>query len=165
MKANINDIQKIYPTIPTSYIVDGKRTDGYHKKTEQHYEDGWRDVVIETLGVNQKHASTYILENDIVVKKAIDMTVEEIEAHEDSLIPIRLTGSQLKQSLIINGYSLDNIEIAIASLPSPQKEIMEVRWQHEGYFNRKSDEVKNIAMAIGMTTENLNTVFSTGESL
>lgn len=165
MKANINNIQKIYSTIPTSYIVDGKRTDCYHKKTEQHFEDGWRDALIETLGVNQKHATEFILENDVVVKKAIDMTIEEIEAYEDSLIPERLTGSQLKQSLILNGYSLDNIEIAISSLPSPQKEIMEVRWQYEGYFYRKSDEVKNIAMAIGMTDSGLNTVFTVGESL
>jgi hypothetical protein len=80
MKVNIKDIQKIYSSIPKRYEVDGQITDGYNLLTEQHYADGWRDYVEETLLENQKLNTVNVLENDIVIKKAIDMTTEEIEA-------------------------------------------------------------------------------------
>lgn len=86
MKANIVDIQKIYASIPKRYEVNGQITDNYDLLTERHTFDGWRDVVVEELEENQKHAESYVLENDKVVLKAIDMTNEELEIYESAKI-------------------------------------------------------------------------------
>lgn len=165
MKANISNIQLIFGLIPKRFSVNGTVTDGYDKLTEQHYKDGWRDVVTEKVKEDEKLSDLFVLENDIVVKKAIKLTTEELAEKQESLIPNRLTASQLRQALVIKGYTLQSILDAINSLPSPQKDIMLIRWEYEQHYNRTSEEVKSISMAIGLTEEALKEIFKLGSKL
>lgn len=80
MKANLENIQIVYNKIPDTWIVDGVRIDNY-KMSENHFEHGWREVVIPEITNLQKLSDTYILVGDIITKEVIDFTAEEIEAY------------------------------------------------------------------------------------
>lgn len=79
MIANLENIQKIYLEIPDTYVVDGKEIHNYSQSTD-HYEHGWREVVIPTITEYQRLGNEFILVNDIVTKEVIDFTAEEIQA-------------------------------------------------------------------------------------
>ena len=79
MKAHINDIQKIYSDIPKKWNVNGNLVFNYNLLTDQHFTDGWRDVVLPSITELQKYSESYILVDDIVTKEVIDLTDEEIK--------------------------------------------------------------------------------------
>ncbi len=75
MKANINDL-KVVREIPRYY----NGTDGYHRKTEAHHEDGWRNVVKPKITSAQRLGETYYdEENNVVTYNIIDKSELEIE--------------------------------------------------------------------------------------
>lgn len=77
MIANLENIQKIYNEVPDTFVVDGVRIDNY-KMSENHFKDGWREVVIPAITHLQRLGSEYILVNDIVTKEVIDFTQDEM---------------------------------------------------------------------------------------
>jgi len=77
MKAHINDIQKIYADIPKKWNVNGNLIFNYNLLTDQHFADGWRDVVLPSITELQKYSESYILVDDVVTKEVIDFTEEE----------------------------------------------------------------------------------------
>ena len=80
MIANLENIQIVYNEIPNTWIVDGVRIDNY-KQSEEHFEHGWREVVIPTITNLQRLGNDYILVGDIITKEVIDFTLEEKTAH------------------------------------------------------------------------------------
>ena len=78
MKAHINDIQTIYSDIPKKWNVNGSLVFNYNLLTDQHFTDGWRDVVLPNITELQKYSESYILVDDVVTKEVIDLTNEEI---------------------------------------------------------------------------------------
>lgn len=79
MKTNITENPiKAYGQIPT--IWNG--VNGYQYATEQHYEDGWRDIVIPEIDhATEKLGELYYDEqNDVVTYEVIEKTQQEIEA-------------------------------------------------------------------------------------
>lgn len=109
MKANLENIQKIYLEIPNTWINDGVRTDNY-SQAETHYADGWRDVVIPEIGQFQKLSDQYILINDVVTKEVIDLTEQEIR---DLTIPQQITSMKFFLGLLELGITRSMIYAGI----------------------------------------------------
>jgi hypothetical protein len=79
MIANIDNLQRVYNEIPSRYVVNGNTIDGYDKLTENHFADGWREVIIPEISELQRLGDEFILVDDIITKEVINFTDEEIE--------------------------------------------------------------------------------------
>ena len=77
MIANLENIQKIYNEVPNIWVVDGKEIHNY-SKSEEHFDHGWREVVIPPITDLQRLGDEYILINDIITKEVIDFTQDEM---------------------------------------------------------------------------------------
>lgn len=98
MKANIENIQKIYSEIPNTWLVENIRIDNY-KLIENHFEHGWRDVIIPEITEIQKLGNEYILVNDIVTKEVIDLTQLEISELNKSKVPTKISRMKFKMQI------------------------------------------------------------------
>lgn len=161
MKANLKNIQFIYQSIPTRYEKDGIITDGYDKLTENHFADGWRNVIIESLGPNQKHAQNYILENDIVVKKAVDMTEEEIIAKKKSQVPEKVYNLQLRLALIDVGIMPSFVTSKLQEIEDEvDRERKIALFEFANFIERKNQDLISMAKTtFGMTDEQIDNLF------
>lgn len=76
MHSNINETLKIYGEIPKSW----NGINGYHYKSEQeHYSDGWRDVITPEIAEAEKLGQlVYDEVEDVVTYEIWDKTPEEI---------------------------------------------------------------------------------------
>ena len=101
MIANLVDIQKTYTELPSSFTYENITHDNYSMLTEIHYVEGWREVVIPTITNHQRLSEEYILVDDIVTKEVIDLTAEEIEAYNRSLIPSEISRMKFEIQLYI----------------------------------------------------------------
>lgn len=112
MKANLENIQKIYDNYPNSWVVNGIRIDNYSMSND-HYNDGWREVVIPEISELQKLSDNYILINDIVTKEVINLNTTELE---ELVIQIDLEYTN-KISLLMNKH-LEKFIIEGIEIPS-----------------------------------------------
>lgn len=163
MKANLIDIQKIYNSIPNVWIVDGVRTDNY-SKSETHFIDGWRDVVIPNIGQFQKLSPLYYYDevNEIVTKEIINLTEQEIR---DLTIPKQLSRMKFKmQVLITTGKTYEEIISFIQGLPMSEfyKKLLLIRLEDCVVFERYSEDLSYIAQEMGITETQLDEIFING---
>lgn len=170
MKANLENIQKIYLDVPDTWIVDGVRIDNY-KKSNDHFSHGWRDVVIPEISEHQILSSEYILVGEIITKEVIDFTPEEIEVYNRSLIP--KTISRMKFIIQIKrttGIKYEDIEIFINNIPDnilddDSKYEIITRLKAAVDFNRYNPDLLTIAQMKGITSEQLDEIFINGNLL
>ena len=77
MKSNINENPlKEYAEIPS--VWDGKI--GYQYDTDNHYADGWRDIIVPSYNSQTEKLGGLILDGDDVTYEVITKTQQEIEA-------------------------------------------------------------------------------------
>lgn len=166
MKANINDNPlEIYRQIPNRW----GNTFNYNKEGNEQlwYDDGFRDVIIaEVNPMTHKKGELYFdEENDFFKIDAIALTQQELDDLAESKIPLTLNASQLRQALILQGITPDDVLTAINTLPSPQKELMLVKWEYEMEYHRNSTEVLQIAAILQLNEQQLKDIFNTGKDL
>ena len=77
MIANLENIQIVYNNIPNTWMVGGNEIHNY-SQSEEHFEHGWRDVIIPPITDLQRLGDEYILINDIITKEVIDFTPQEM---------------------------------------------------------------------------------------
>lgn len=165
MKANTQDIQKIYNEIPSRYVVNGNTIDGYDKLTENHFADGWREVIIPDTNELQRLGDEFILVGDIVTKEVIDFTTEEIEAYNLSLIPTQVSRMKfIIQVYITTGIKYEDIVLFIENLAfdESQKYVILTRLRSATHFERNSSDLLTIAAMMGITSEQLDSIFING---
>ena len=171
MKAiKINNDWKLQ-SIPKDYRrPNGNFVLGYINKTEYHYEDGWRDFVQPTYDT-ETHKKLNELEeigsdpNKVVTYKVVELTQGELDQRAEDAIPMTLTRSQLRRSLMLSGINETDILNAINTLPSPQKELILIKWEDEQTFTRTSIDVQDIKAIMQLTDEQLNNIFIQGAEL
>ena len=171
MIANLENIQRIYLEVPNTWIVDGVRIDNY-KQSEQHFEHGWREVVIPTITTYQRLSEEYILVGDIITKEVIDFTAEEIEAYNKSLIPSEISRMkfkiQIRRSTI---YSYDiileylkNLAINETFTQDDKDELID-RLEDAISFNRHHKDFINLANMLGVSDEIKDEIFIKGNKI
>ena len=164
MVANTENIQKLYAEIPNTWTVDGVRIDNYSQSND-HFLHGWREVVIPAITELQRLGDEFILVNDIVTKEVIDFTTEEIEAYNKSLIP--KTISRMKfiiQVFLTTGVMYEDIVLFIQNMnfDQAQKYVILTRLRSATHFDRYSNDLLTIAQMMGITSEQLDSIFING---
>ena len=79
-------------------------------------------------------------------------------------IPQSVTMRQARLALLGAGL-LDDVEAAIAALPSPQKEAARIEWEYSQEVQRHNGFVSVLAPALGMTDEQTDALFVTAAVL
>ena len=128
--------------------------------------------------------ATWADENDVVVKcqayansqmnmlradlgadaAAHEALIAEVEATyvppepEPPYVPQSVTMRQARLALLGAGL-LDDVEAAIAALPSPQKEAAKIEWEYSQEVQRHNGFVSVLAPMLGMTAEQTDALF------
>lgn len=79
-------------------------------------------------------------------------------------VPQSVTMRQARLALLGAGL-LDDVEAAIAALPSPQKEAARIEWEYSQEVQRHNGFVSVLAPALGLTDEQLDDLFVQGAKL
>jgi len=168
MIANIDNLQRVYNEIPSRYIVNGNTIDGYDKLTENHFADGWREVIIPEITELQRLGDEFILVDDIITKEVINFTAEEIEAYNRNLIPKSISRMKfIIQIFITTGIKYEDIVLFITNLnfDESQKYVILTRLRSATHFDRNSSDLGMIAQMMGITSEQLDEIFINGNLL
>ena len=89
-------------------------------------------------------------------------------AHSEPIIevPQAISKMKLRMQLILSGIPLASIYAAIEQIPnSVQKEIVFTKWEHAVTFDRTDETLNSMAQMLGMTQEQLDTIFIEGNKL
>lgn len=171
MKANILNIQKTYPTIPSVWEFEGVTYQGYEHFTDLHFAHGWRDAVIPTITETQKLSNEYVLINDIVTKEVVELTAEEIQAIEDAKIPFSVSNIQIRKALIKFGIMPSSITAMLYALPEKtqdekvKRELLINMWEYEDEMRRNSPDIISFGASLGLDSEKLNQLFILANTL
>lgn len=74
------------------------------------------------------------------------------------VVPKSVTMRQARLALLGAGL-LDDVEAAIAALPSPQKEAAKIEWEYSQEVQRHNSFVSVLAPMLGMTVEQTDALF------
>ena len=74
------------------------------------------------------------------------------------VVPQAVTMRQARLALLGAGL-LSQVDAAIASLPSPQKEAAQIEWEYAAVVQRNSGLVPAMAQALGMTEAQIDALF------
>ena len=80
------------------------------------------------------------------------------------VIPSIVSMRQARLALLSAGL-LSQINSAIDSLPSPDKEAAQIEWEYSQEVNRNKAFVQTLAAALGLTDEQLDNLFITASQL
>lgn len=94
----------------------------------------------------------------------VDLSPEEIEANRQASVPAAVTMRQARLALLGAGL-LDDIDAAINSLPSPQKEAARIEWEYSQEVQRHNGFVSALAPMLGLTDRQIDDLFVLGQTL
>jgi hypothetical protein len=96
----------------------------------------------------------YVQEN----RDAMGVTEVEDDTPPPKVVPLVVTMRQARLALLQQGL-LANVDAAIETLPSPQKEAARIEWNYSSAVVRDRQLVKMIAVALGLNDEQLDDLF------
>lgn len=83
---------------------------------------------------------------------------------EPAPVPAAVTMRQARLALLGAGL-LDDVDAAIAALPSPQKEAAKIEWEYSQEVQRHNGFVSVLAPSLGLTDEQTDALFVQAEKL
>ena len=99
MKSNINYTPLKGLNIPKRYKrSNGITIDGYDKRTDLHFEDGFRDVLTPDYNKDTHYLGGLIIDGDTITFSVVELPV--------------LTSEQIKENKILEGVTVDNFHFA-----------------------------------------------------
>lgn len=99
------------------------------------------------------------------LKWAEGATENEIIEHNRSLLPNIVSQRQLRTQLVLNGFNLDSIQTAINELTEPNKSIAQIAWDYAITFERDSPLLMCLASNLGLTIDEVDTIFLNASKL
>lgn len=76
-----------------------------------------------------------------------------------------VTPRQMRQALILNGVSMQQIEDALDSLPEPTKSLAKVEWEYSISFQRNRPLVSQMGAMLGWNEAQLDALWKFASSL
>jgi hypothetical protein len=80
------------------------------------------------------------------------------------VVPLAVSMRQARLALLGAGL-LENVAIAIAGLPSPQKEAAQIEWEYSQEVHRNKELVSTLAPLLGLSEVQLDSLFITASTL
>lgn len=81
-----------------------------------------------------------------------------------SNVPLQVTMRQARLALLQSNL-LSQVDTAIASLPSPQKEAAQIEWEYSSDVIRTSSFVNSLGTALNLTSDQIDQLFITAATL
>lgn len=100
-----------------------------------------------------------------VVITYVEYLEEELNEFNKPFVPPIVSQRQLRTQLVLNGFDLDSIQYVINQLPIPDKDIVQVTWDYAITFERSSPMLINLALALGIDENELDTIFINASKL
>jgi hypothetical protein len=107
----------------------------------------------ETLTDEEIRARFDIGEGETYVRGRIDLNPEAVDM------------AQARLALLRAGVTADMVEAQIALMPSPQKEAAVIEWEYRTRIRRDSPLVATIGPALGLTEEQIDSLFRIAQIL
>lgn len=85
-------------------------------------------------------------------------------AQPDDVVPKSVTMRQARLALLQAGL-LDDVDVAIAALPSPQKDQAQIEWEYSQEVFRDKELVQILAPSLGLDDAALDQLFITAAAL
>ena len=79
-------------------------------------------------------------------------------------LPTVVTMRQARLALLQQGL-LSQVQLAIDSLPSPQKEAAQIEWEYATEVRRDSSLVQNLSVGLDLTDEQIDSLFLLASTL
>jgi hypothetical protein len=99
------------------------------------------------------------LETGLLEVQALSAEEADIWAQSVAkVIPSVVTMRQARLALLETS-KLHLVDLAIDSLPSPQKEAAQIEWEYSGEVHRNKEFVLLLGAALGLTSEDLDNLF------
>jgi hypothetical protein len=76
-----------------------------------------------------------------------------------------VTPRQIRQALILSGYSLAMIDSAISQLPEPTQSLARVEWEYSTMVQRNRPLVSQMAALLGVSSAQLDALFKLAKTL
>ena len=76
-----------------------------------------------------------------------------------------VTPRQMRQALVLSGISIEQIEIALSSLPEPTKSLAMIEWEYSLAFQRNRPLVRQVGLLLGWTDQQLDELWRFASSL
>lgn len=76
-----------------------------------------------------------------------------------------LTPRQLRQALVLSGISMEMIDALIDKMPAPHNKLAKIEWEYSTAMKRHNPLVEQMAGAMGLTKEQVNTMWELGLTL
>jgi len=72
---------------------------------------------------------------------------------------------QIRLALLALGITQQNVKDMIAQLPSPTNEQALIAWEYSTYFDRNAPLVENLGLSLGLTVDQMNTLWVSAKDL
>lgn len=96
------------------------------------------------------------------VKWVLEKDIEEIERE---YMPKCVSQRQLRTQLVLNGFDLNSVQLAINELSEPNKSIAQIAWDYAITFERDSPLLMCLATNLGLTQNEVDTIFLNASKL
>lgn len=87
-----------------------------------------------------------------------------VEPEVEEVIPTTITMRQARLALLAAG-KLSQVDAAIATLPSPQKEQAKIAWDYSSEVQRSNGVAQLLGPMLGLTEEQIDDLFLAGSKL
>lgn len=94
----------------------------------------------------------------------VTLSAEEIAARKKERVPHSVTMRQARLALL-NAGKLDTVATAIASMPSPQKEVAQIEWDHSQVVERNRPLTIALGAVVGLSDTQLDDLFLLAQTL
>jgi hypothetical protein len=78
--ANIANPNQLFLGYPDTFVFDGEPYVNYPSRTDLHYAQGWRRVVLPEAGATQTLEDDYVLVGEIITRPLRELTLEDYKA-------------------------------------------------------------------------------------
>ena len=118
-----------------------------------------RKIEFKTLVEAQNYAS----ENSVNVQIQMidDVSATDIKPKHYQTI----TRKQAKKALVLSGVALESIDVAINSMPEPQKTLSMIEWQDSSVLERDHDLVILLGSMIGLREDQIDSLWELATTL
>lgn len=90
---------------------------------------------------------------------------KDIEEIEREYMPKCVSQRQLRTQLVLDGFDLNDVQLAINELTEPNKSIAQIAWDYAITFERDSPLLICLANNLGLTQNNVDTIFLNASKL
>lgn len=95
----------------------------------------------------------------------VDCFDVECEEKERSLLPKVVSQRQLRTQLVLNGFDLNSVQLAINELTEPNKSVAQIAWDYAITFERDSPLLMCLATNLGLTQQQVDEIFLNASKL